>query len=213
MKGWMILLIILVVLWLISLIRLGGRVHYAPDGFTVKIIAGPARIQVVPARKEKKKKKPQKAKKPKKTKEKKPVQEGTEGDKPEEKKPGTVSRLLKLLPVVAEAAGALRRKIRIDELSMSVIWGGEDAAAVAIGYGRANALLGMIWPLLDHNFKVKKYAFDVDLDYNRQSPAIVLDAALTMTIGQLLSFAVRYGLKALMNWSRSGKSSKHEQEA
>ena len=126
---------------------------------------------------------------------------------------GTVSRLMKLLPTVAEAAGALKRKIRIDRLSLSLVWGGEDAAAVALGYGRANALLGMIWPLLDNNFKVKDCDFRVDLDYGKTRPEITLDAALTMTVGQLLAFGIHYGAKLLMNWSRSGKSSATQQEA
>ena len=201
MTWWMILLIILAALWLIGQLRLGGMAHYGPDGMTVTVIAGPARIQVVPAKEEKKPKEKKKEKAPK--------EQLAEGKTPEEEKPGTLSRLMKLLPVVAEAAGTLLRKIRIDELYLSVVWGGQnDAAAAAIGYGRAHAAIGMIWPLLDHNFKVKKSSFHVDVDYAAEKPVVVADAALTMTLGQLLSFVIRYGLKALINWNRSGKPAK-----
>lgn len=199
MTWWMILLIILAALWLIGQLRLGGKAHYGPDGMTVTVIAGPARIQVVPAKEEKT---PKEKKKPSK-------EQPAEEEAPEEEKPGTLSRLMKLLPVVTEAAGVLLRKIRIDELYLSVIWGGQnDAAAAAIGYGRAHAAIGMIWPLLDHNFKVKKSSFHVDVDYGAEKPVVVADAALTMTLGQLLSFVIRYGLKALINWNRSGKPAK-----
>jgi len=197
MTWWMILLIVLAVLWLIGQLRLGGKAHYGPDGIAVTIIAGPARIRVAP---DKESKKP-KAKKEKKTEQEKPAAE--------EDKPGTLPRIMKLLPVVAEAAGSLLRKIRIDNLYLSVVWGGaNDAAAAAIGYGRAHAAIGMIWPLLDHNFKVKKSAFHVDVDYGAEQPVVAADAALTITVGQLLSFVIHYGLKALINWKRSGKPAK-----
>ena len=114
---------------------------------------------------------------------------------------------------MAEAAGALKRKICIDRLYLAVVWGAEDAAAAALGYGRANALLGMIWPLLDNNFKVKDCDFRVDVDYEKARPEITVDAALTMTVGQLLAFGIHYGVKLLMNWSRSGKGSATQQEA
>lgn len=209
--GWIILLVILAVLFLLSLLKLGGMVRYSPEGLTVKVIAGPLRIGILPAKPQKEPKKPKKEKPPKEKKDKgkKPPEE----EKPPEEKPGTVGRLLKLLPTVAEAAGALKRKICIDRLYLAVVWGAEDAAAAALGYGRANALLGMIWPLLDNNFKVKDCDFRVDVDYEKARPEITVDAALTMTVGQLLAFGIHYGVKLLMNWSRSGKGSATQQEA
>lgn len=201
MTWWMILLIIFAVLWLISLLRLGGAVKYSPKGLSVAVIAGPVRKQILPAAEKKNAPKAKKEAKPKKEK---PAAE-TPAD---EDKPGTLSRMMKLLPVVGEAAGALKRKIRMDDLKLSVVWGAEnDAAAAAIGYGRANAAIGMIWPVLDHNFKVKKAAFHVDVDYNAASPVVAVEAAVTMTLGQLLSFGIHYGCKLLINWSRSGKPS------
>lgn len=208
MTGWIILIVILAVLFLISLIRLGGRAKYGPEGFSAVLMAGPVRIQLFPP-KPKDESKPAKPKKEKKKKEK----PAAEKDHESQEKPGTVGRIMQLLPTVAEAAGALKRRIRIDHLVLTVVWGAEDAASAAIGYGRANALLGMIWPLIDNNFKVKDCDFHVDVDYGRTSPQFTADAAITMTVGQLLSFAFHYGIKLLMNWSRSGKSSAKQQEA
>ena len=207
MTGWIILIVILAVLFLLSLIRLGGRAKYGPEGFSAVLIAGPARIQLFPP-KPKNESKPAKPKKEKKKK--KPA--AAKGHEQQDK-PGTVGRVMQLLPAVAEAAGALKRRIRIDHLVLTVIWGAEDAASAAIGYGRANALLGMIWPLIDNNFKVKDCDFRVDVDYGRTTPQFTADAAITLTVGQLLSFVFHYGIKLLMNWSRSGKSSAKQQEA
>lgn len=202
-----VLLIILLALWLLSLIRIGGRVRFGQEGLFVTALVGPLRIRLLPA-KEKPKKKPKKEKKPKKPK-KKPKEE-----KPRpEGQPGTLSRLMQLLPVAAQAAGRLKRKIRIDDLELDLIWGGEDAAAAALGYGRANAALGMIWPLLDNNFKVKRHAFQVEMDYGRTAPGVELTAAVTITIGQIMALGVHYGVKVLVVWIRSGRPAVKRQEA
>lgn len=206
MTGWIILIVILAVLFLIFQIRLGGRATFGPEGLGVVLMVGPARIKLLPSEP---KAKPKKVKKEKKRKEKPAAAKGHE----QQDEPGTVGRVMQLLPAVAETAGALKRRIRIDHLVLTVIWGAEDAASAAIGYGRANALLGMIWPLIDNNFKVKDCDFRVDVDYGRKVPEFTADAAVTLTVGQLLSFVFHYGIKLLMNWSRSGKSSAKQQEA
>ena len=200
-----VLLAIVLVFWLISLIRVGGRVRYGEAGLFVFVLAGPLKIQVVPGKpkeeKPKKKKKPKKEKKPK---EKKPKPEG---------QPGTLSRLMQLLPVVGEVCGTLKRKIRIDDLKLELIWGGSDPAAIALGYGQANAALGMLWPLIDNNFKVKRHSFQIGMDYERTQPMVELEAALTYTIGQIVALGVHYGVKALIIWVRSGRPVKKRQEA
>lgn len=203
-----VLLVILAVLWLISLVRIGGRVRYGQAGLFATALAGPFKIQVLPAKerpkKEKKPKKERKPKKEKKPKEKKPKPEG---------QPGTLSRLMKLLPVVGQACGSLKRKIRIDDLELELIWGGPDAAAVALGYGRANAALGMLWPIFDHNFKVKRHSFQIGMDYGAAQPMVELQAAVTMTVGQIVTLGVHYGVKALFTWIKSGRTAVKRQEA
>ena len=198
-----VLLIILLVFWLISLIRVGGRVRYGEAGLFAFVLAGPLKIQLFPAKPKEEKPKKKKPKKEKKPKEKKPKPEG---------QPGALSRLMQLLPVVGQVCGALKRKIRIDDLKLDLIWGGSDPAAIALGYGQANAALGMLWPLFDNNFKVKRHSFQIGMDYGRTQPAVELEAALTFTIGQILTLAVHYGVKALIIWVRSGRPVKKRQE-
>ena len=201
-----VLLIILLVFWLISLIRLGVRVKYGEAGLYVTALAGPLNIQILPM-KPKKRKKPKKEKKPKREK---PVKE--KRPKPDGQ-PGTLSRLMKLLPVVGQACGALKRKIRIDDLELELIWGGSDPAAIALGYGQANAALGMLWPIFDNNFKVKRSNFQIGMDYARSQPAVELQAAATMTVGQITVLGVHYGVKALFTWIKSGRTAVKRQEA
>ena len=194
-----VLLVILVVLWLISLIRIGGRVKYGAEGLFVFLLLGPVKLCLFPAKEE-----PEGDWRPKKKKHKKEPKEG---------QPGTLSRLMKLLPVVGQACGALRRKIRIDDLDLDLIWGGSNPAAIAIGYGQANAAMGMIWPILDHNFKVKRRNLRISMDYSRTQPGVEAAAALTMTVGQIVTLGVHYGVKTLVTWIKSGKPARKKQEA
>lgn len=191
MIGWIILAAVLAVILLISQIRLGGHAFYGPDGIKAVIIVGFIRIQVFPPVEKKAKK------------EKGPKAEKTQPESGKGK--GTVGRFMDLLPVVAEAAGALKRRIRIDRLKLSVIWGAEDPASAAIGYGRANALLGIVWPLVDNNFNVKKCDLRADVDYGKTAPEITAEAAITITVSQLVSLVTVYGIKLLTMWNRSGR--------
>ena len=51
-----VLLAILLVLWLFSLVRIGGRVSYGQAGLFAAVLAGPFKIQVLPLRPKKEKK-------------------------------------------------------------------------------------------------------------------------------------------------------------
>lgn len=210
MTFFKVLLAVLAVLWLISLIRVGGRVSYGQAGLFAYLLMGPVKLQLFPMANASEGNWRSKAKKPKK--EKPPMAEKHKRE-PGEGRPGTLSRLMKLLPVVGQACGSLKRKIRIDELELEVIWGGTDAAAVALGYGRANAVLGMLWPVFDHNFKVKRHSFQISADYGRTEPAAELRAAVTMTVGQMMTLGVHYGVKALFTWIKSGRPAAKRQEA
>ena len=172
------------------------------------LLLGPVKLQLFPAKEE-----AGGGWKPKKKKAKRNKETPAAAEKPQENRPGTLSRLMQLLPVVGQACGALKRKIRIDDLELELIWGGSDPAAIALGYGQANAVLGILWPLFDHNFKVKRHSFQIGMDYARTRPAVELQAAATFTIGQLAALGVRYGVKALVVWIKSGRTAGKRQEA
>lgn len=207
MTGWQIALVVLAVLWLLSLIRLGAAVSLMDGIFSLAVKVGPLRLSVFP-----RKEKGEKPKKEKPKKEKKPKKETPPTEKPKKTAKDMVALVMDMLPVVGEAAGRLRRKIRIDTLTLHIIWGAAEPAEAALGYGRANAAMGMIWPVLDHNFRVKEHDLAVDVDYGRSSPEVTARASVTMTLGQLTAFGIIYGIKLLMIWSRSGRRSARRQE-
>jgi len=208
MTGWQMALALLAALGLISRLRIGAAVAFVGGALSLDVRVGPLKLSILP-QKEKKdrgkgKRKPPKEKRPK------AVEQTTK--KPKETVGDILSLAMEILPVVGEAAGRLKRKIRIDTLTLHIIWGAPDPAEAALGYGRVNAALGMIWPILDHNFKVKKHDLAVDVEYSRATPEMTAQAAFTMTLGQLTVFGMVYGIKLLMIWSRSRVRSARRQE-
>ena len=202
------LLIVVLALLLISLVRLGGQVRYSEDGLLVRLIAGPLRITLYPAKPKEKKPKKEKKRKQKRT----PKPDEQPGEEKPEPKGGMLKLFMEMLPVIGEAAGALRRKLRIDDLTVHLTWATDDPAKTALGFGRANAILGMIWPVFDHNFKVKKHDLGVAADFDQSRPTVYCNAALTMTVGQLVAFGLRFGIKLLVIWSRNRKGPAKKQE-
>lgn len=183
--------VVVLVLFLLGSIRVGGGGEYSADGAQAWVKVGPFHIRVFPLREKKersKKKKAEKAQpKPKKEPEEKP------------KQGGTFVLIKEYLPLICEAAGVLKRHIRIDELMLDyTLAGKEDAAAAAMNFGYSNAAVGMILALFEQNFDVKTRRVRTAVDFNADSPKIYVYAAISAQLGQLVSFALRFGWKFLM---------------
>lgn len=202
MRELKILLAVVLLLFLLSLIRIGGEAECSAHGALVRVRLGALRIQVYPVRRPNgKKKAPKKRKK----------QEKVEGEpKPEQGAPLELVR--RFLPLVGEAAGALKRRIRIDRLFLDVVAGGQDAAAAALAFGRINGAVGMIWPVFEQNFDVRDHRIRTAVNFQSGRLTVFLSAAFSARLGQLVSFAVRYGLKFFACY-RSGKTASKQKEA
>lgn len=174
--------LILAALLLLGQIRFGAQVLYSSAGVTLKLKIGPVKITLLPQKEKKRpEKKPKKPKKPKK------LKKAAEGPPlgPEE----IIALVKQALPVALEAAGRLKRKIRVDRLYLDVAVGGEDPAAAATAYGGLNAAIGMIWPLVEQNLHVKDRRIRTRADFLETRTRVDLDAAATLTVGQALALA------------------------
>lgn len=204
---WVILACILAALVLISLIRVGVRAEYDGGQLTVHLRAGPAALRVYPLKQ--KKKKPEKSQKPKPQKEREEAEPGT-GEK--------LSLLWELLPVALRAAGSLRRKISVDLLEAHILLAGSDPASVAVAYGSTNAIIGMVLPLLEQNFHIRQRDIRTAADFQQTHSEVQAKAALSLTVGQGVTFALRFGWQALgvlLRWRRQNeteKTAKHTTE-
>ena len=203
MTVWVVLGAIAAALVLLSLVRVGGTVEYSRSGVLIRLRAGPLRIRVYPPR-------PKKAdgqEKPKRVKKKPKPEE----EQPEPKPGGQLGPLKAVLPVVADAAGQLRRKVRVDRLLLDVTAAASDPAAAALAFGGVNAAIGMIWPLLENNFNIGDRRIRTRVDFNLTEPEIYLYGSFSLRLGQAAALALRLGIRFLKLWSgRNQEQTKKE---
>ena len=194
---WMTLLVILAVLALIGCIPVGVDARYNKDGVFLAAKVWFIKLQLLPA----KPKKPKKAK----TAAAKATKKQPEAKKtaPAEKKAnpllsGGFEGMMELLDLAFDTLGNLRRKLRVNELTLRVtIPGGDDPAKAAMGYGRAWAAIGALTPAMERLLVIKKRDIQPFLDYNESSMQVDAHLTLTITIGRSISLALRAGVRFL----------------
>jgi hypothetical protein len=205
MMIWKVLLVILLILFLLSLVRLGGSAEYSAAGLMAWVRVGPIPIQVFPVKKKKEKKKKPK-KNAKKSEEKK---EETDKAKPG----GSLALVKRVLPLVGEAAGELKRKIQIDRLFLHFTAASSDPAGAALAFGYSNMAIGMIWPIFEQNFIVKDHRIQTAVDFDAQSPVIYLNVGFSARLGQLVSFGLRFGWKFFKIYRQEKQTGNTKKEA
>lgn len=212
MTALKVLLVILLFLFLAGLIRAGGSVEYSANGLLVRFRVGCFWFQIFPLKKKPEKAEKKREKKGKKKPKKEPETGKTDQEK-QEKKGGTLELVKMALPLVGEAAGALKRRIRIDKLLLDFTAGGRDAAGAALAFGYSNAAVSAILPVFQQNFDLKEYRIRTRVDFSAPAPVIYLCAAVSARIGQLVTFAVILGYKALLVYLKYRKQTKLQKEA
>lgn len=197
--GWLIALGILV---LLAILPLGVVAGYQAEGFSLKLIAGPVRIPLVPGKKkdpeaEKKKKEEKKAKKSSKTGHK-SGKSPSKGAKKE--KGGPIIDFLPIVKTVLDLLNSFRKKLRIKRLDLKLIMAGDDPCDLAVNYGRANAAMGNLLPQLEKCFVIKKRNVEVECDFEASQTVILARVDVTITLGWLLALVVHYGIRALKQY-------------
>ena len=199
--GWLIFLAILV---LLAILPLGASVLYDADGPRVRIVAGPVKIQVFPMKKKPKKDKTKKEKPQKE--QKKPAQAGEEQKPfPKPKTGGSWTDFLPLVQVVLDLLNDLRRKLRVNHLLLHLTLAGDDPCDLAVNYGRMNASLAALFAQLERVLVIQKRDVHVDCDFTASETVILARLDLTITLGRILSIAVRYGVRGLMTFLKIKK--------
>lgn len=195
MRALQILAAIVLVLFLIGQVRVGGRAEFNKEGFFLWVRLGRFHIKILPmAPKEEKPPKPQKPKRKKEPK--KPRKEKPPATLPE-KLGGALEYAQALLPVGLEAAKGLWHGLRVDTLELELTAGGSDPADAAMLCGQANAALGALWRPLTKAFHVKDGAARVKLDFDAPGTTVYGQASLSIKVGTAVWIGLRAGVKAL----------------
>ncbi len=199
MMPWLTAGVILLVIILLSRLRLGGHAAYYGGAAGLWLKIGPFRMQVYPHRPARKKKSPKTEQKP------------AETSRPSAMGRVNVRQLYalarRLLPLLYEAAGRLRRKIRIGPVRLNVRVGGEDPGSAALAFGQLNGLIGVLFPLLERNFDCRDCRVRTEPSLEETRSSAEGELTVSMTLGQLVIVAVWFGaalLRLLPELRRSG---------
>ena len=212
--GWLITLGIVV---LLAILPLGVSIHYNAEGPLVRLILGPVRLTLVPAKrkpKKEKKKKPEKKKdKPKPSEPVKQIGKDKPDPapeaKPEEKeKGGSILDFLPLVRTLFDFLGDFRRKLRLDNLQLKLIMAGGDPYNLAMNYGRAWAAVGNLLPKLEQWFVIKKRDIEVECDFVATEMTVIAHLDLTITLGRLLAAVFKFLFKVLIQFLKIMKKRK-----
>lgn len=194
MTAVFVLLSLAAFLALLSLLPVGARVDYDETGVQVRLKLGPLSFLAYPRKAGKDKGKGDKTKPPKAT---------------SAKRGGSFALVRELLPLAADAAGELRRKIVVELFQMDLLWSDPDPARCALGFGAANAAMGALWPLVEESFQVKERRLRTAVDFDQGRPTVVLTVWLSLRVGQLLSFSLRLAGKGWKVWKEHQTAKKH----
>ena len=215
--GWLIALGIVL---LLAVLPLGVRVRYNSEGVAVKIIAGPVKITLLPRPKKKKKEKKKKEKKKTKAKSAGSPAEEENLPKPpqppkapkkkaaEAEKGGSLLDFLPLVKIALDFLGDFRRKLRLDDLYLRLILAGNDPCDLAVNYGRAWTAMGSLLPQLEKWFVIKKRDVEVECDFEASETLVIARLDLTITLGRLLTAAVKFAVRALIEYLKFRKKRK-----
>ena len=182
--------IIAAVIILILITPVGADAAFGGDGpFSLKIVIGPLRLTLLPP-------KPKKEKKPKKPKEKKKKPADGE-NKPKPKL--ALGDIFALAKIALAALGRFRRKLSLDVLTLHLIAGAPDPYDAVMQYNYLNTGLGVLWPLLNRAFNIRRRDVRTALDIGAEGLAAEGRVKATLRIGQILHIA-NCALYALIKW-------------
>lgn len=197
--GWLITIAVFAAL---AVIPLGISVAYDAAGLLVRVIAGPVRVTLIPAKK--------RAKKEKKTREKKPKKASAPAKvaSTEAQKGGSLKEFIPLVQIALDMMDAFRRKLRVNRLEAKIVLAGDDPADLAINYGRAWTALGNLWPRLESFLVIRKRSVEVQCDFAADQTLITARLDVTITMGRMLAISVVYGIRAIKEFLRIRKQNK-----
>ena len=178
--GWVLLGLLLFVFFLL-LLPVRTRARY--DGaLQIWCGLGPVSLRIFPLKK---------AKKAKPQKEKAQAAEKKKEENPKKpKKKLTLEIICDFLRLAAEALGAMRRRLVIQNLTCHLKVASGDAAGTALLYGRVTAAVSALYPVLEHNLRIQKTDIGIDADFEGNKMDILSDITLAVCPLRLLMAAV-----------------------
>ena len=198
------------VLALLCMVRVRFRLR-ARDGMAaLRVQYGLLTVWRYPAVKKRKKR-------PSRKKKKEPEEEPEEEERERPPLLPMVREALRTLPKpIRRALTRLLRGFRLKPFSLTWVIGGlEDPPAAAVLYGRANAAVWAVMPLLERTLDIPDPEIHIGVDFGEPEHAIEGDAGLSVRLGTLLAAGIGAGipvLRLLLSFSRMAREYETETE-
>lgn len=166
-----ILLCLLLLVILVLLLRVRFIVSYDEDGVLAFVRVLFFKIKIPPE-----KKKPKAVKK--------------EATPNTEKKGGSLEGLKDIILSALKTLSPAIKSIRIDKLCGKITIASDDAFKTAMMFGSSAAGVGILLPVLENNFKIKKKDIEVNADFESTEALAILSAKVSIAIWQILYLGI-----------------------
>jgi len=171
----LVVAVVLLVLFLLTaLLRIGFIAEYGENGFRSWYKIGFLKFRM--SDDEKKSPKRKKVKKSKKKFDTNQLKEMVVGNK---------GALFNTLSTAKKILGRLKRRLLIKELTVYCTFADEDKSKLALLYGRANAGLGVITPVLKRNLRIKKQDLRVFTDFESDKLSVYAKAHVSIAVWEV----------------------------
>lgn len=193
--------VILLIVFLIGLIRVGAAVRFGEE-LGLRLLIGPFRITLLPAKEKKAAQNGEKKKK-----------KTTETGKTEQsgkKKSRSLPKLTReewrdlittALSALKETARRTCRHLRIDPLEILIVFGGEDPADIAQSYGYASAAMWSVMPQLEDLFHIPNPLLHLRMDYSAKETRAEGSVGLSLRVWDMLIIAFAL-MRPMLKWYR-----------
>jgi len=168
--------LLLVLFLLTAFVRFGFIAEYGDNGFRSWYKIGFLKFRLSDAGKKKR---------PKRKRVKKSQKKKLDTGKLKEMVVGNKGAFFSSFRTVKKILGRLRRRLLIKELTVYCTFAGEDKSKIALLYGRANAGLGVIAPVLKRNFRVKKQDLRVFTDFESDKLSVYAKAHVSIAVWEV----------------------------
>ena len=129
-------------------------------------------------------------------------------DHPEEETGGLLSQLLPQLGDQLYVLNELRKKLWVKRLDVKLILAGEDPCDLAMNYGKAQAGMYGLIPLLEQCFTIRRRNLKIECDFDAAETVLLARAELRITLIRFLGVCWRYARRSMQENTKTENSSK-----
>ena len=96
-----------------------------------------------------------------------------------------------------EVLRRIKRKITFELLVLHIRAASPDAASAALMYGRANAVIGTLFPVMDSSLRVRERDIQTTLDFSTDRPAVYVRMEIVFQIWELFYVVGKFAVEFL----------------